>query len=144
MEALGLSQDGLQDLLAKVPAGSAIVLLDTCFSGQAISLDESNMMIRNADRRLARATGRSVLAAATHQQQALEGYRGHGVLTYVLLEGLKGSAASAGQPITAHALADYAVEHVPPISAKQFGAEQMPVFSAVGKDVVLSRSGARH
>lgn len=143
VEALGLSQDGLQELLAQIPAGSAIVVLDTCFSGRAVSLDESNMMIRNADRRLARATGRSVLAAATHQQQALEGYRGHGVLTYALLEGLKGSAAPAGQPITAHALADYAVEHVPTISARQFGAEQMPVFSAVGKDVVLGRSGAR-
>jgi hypothetical protein len=143
VEALGLSQDALQALLAKAPAGRAIVVLDTCFSGRAISLDESNMMIRNADRRLARATGRSVLAAATDQQQALEGYRGHGVLTYVLLQGLDGSAAPADKPITVGALAEYAQEHVPVISAKQFGAEQHPVFSIVGQDVVLARGEMR-
>ena len=137
VDTLALTQEALQDLLARVPAGRAIVILDTCYSGSAIALGDHNMLIRNADRRLARATGRSVLAAATDRQEALEGYRGHGVLTYVLLEGLNGAAAPATEAITARALGDYAVDRVPAISAQEFEAEQLPVFTFVGQDIVL-------
>ena len=143
LDKAALSQEMLQELLARVPAGNALVLLDTCYSGRAVTLSDSNMLIRNADRRLARATGRSVLAAATDQQAALEGYQGHGVLTWVLLQGLKGAAAPPTQPITARTLGDYAIEHVPAISAEQFEAQQVPVFSFVGRDTVLVRRGAR-
>jgi hypothetical protein len=135
----GLSQDALQDLLARIPAGRAVVVLDTCFSGGSIALSDNNMLIRNADRRLARATGRSVLAAATDQQHALEGYRGHGVLTAVLLDGLNGAAAPQTEAITDRALGRYAIGLVPDISAKQFGANQLPVFSSIGQEIVIVR-----
>jgi Caspase domain len=135
----GLSQDALQDLLARIPAGRAVVVLDTCFSGSSIALSDDNMLIRSADRRLARATGRSVLAAATDQQHALEGYRGHGVLTAVLLDGLNGAAAPQTEAITDRALGSYAIGLVPVISAERFGANQLPVFSSVGQDIVFVR-----
>jgi helicase len=136
----GLSQDALQDLLAAIPAGRAILVLDTCYAGGATALGDRNMLIRSADRRIARATGRSVLAAATGTQEAVEGYHDHGVLTYVLLEGLSGSAAPAATAITARELGNYVVRRVPAISEQVFKTRQLPVFTLVGEDIVLAQS----
>lgn len=88
---------------------------------------------------MARATGRSVLAAATDSQEAVEGYHDHGVLTYVLLEGLNGSAAPASNAITARELGAYVVNRVPAISEQVFKTRQLPVFTLVGQDIVLAQ-----
>ena len=38
---------------------------------------------------MAQATGRNILTASASDQGALEGFRGHGLFTYGLLEGLE-------------------------------------------------------
>jgi hypothetical protein len=44
------------------------------------------MAEKTAIARLTRATGRATIVASTDSQPALEGYKGHGMFTYVLLE----------------------------------------------------------
>lgn len=132
----GLPQDRMQELLAAVPADRAIVVLDTCYSGGVAEIVDRNLLMRTAHNRLARATGRGFLSAATDEQVAAEGYNGHGVLTAVLLEGLSGSA---GREVTARSLGDYARSRVPVIAERTFDLAQVPVFTLVGRDFTLAR-----
>jgi uncharacterized caspase-like protein len=76
--------------------------------------------------RLVKATGRATLMASSNTQVALEGYQGHGVFTWALLEGLKGKAAGADRQITVGSLADFVSETLPELTYKQFGYEQVP------------------
>ena len=46
---------------------------------------------------LSRAVGSTILSASTSIQEALEGYNGHGLFTYVLTEGLSGKADKGNQ-----------------------------------------------
>ena len=50
--------------------------------------------MKTAINKLVRATGRATIVASSKDQVALEGYEGHGVFTYILLEALNGDAAA--------------------------------------------------
>ena len=69
---------------------------------------------------LSRAVGSTILSASTSIQEALEGYNGHGLFTYVLTEGLSGKAdkGKSGYVKTTE-LADY-VDNEVPILAEKF------------------------
>ena len=73
--------------MAQVPAQKSVLLFDTCESG---SLTEEavtrGLEAQAAIDRLARAVGRTTVTASTDTAPALEGYRGHGLFTYTLLE----------------------------------------------------------
>ena len=65
-----------------------MLLFDTCESG---SLTGTRVAMRGIERvaaldRMTRATGRTTLTASTDDAPALEGFRGHGVFTYALLD----------------------------------------------------------
>jgi hypothetical protein len=97
-----IGQDKLQDWFANhVKARRGIILLDTCESGALVASRASGSDSGNADVALGRlneATGRPVLTAAAADQAALEGYRGHGIFTYALLDALvNGDVNNNGQ-----------------------------------------------
>ena len=80
-------------------------------------------------------TGRTILAASTEHQKALEGHEDHGVFTYVLLQGLRGKADRSGEGqgvIAIDELADYAREKVPKITMEKWGVEQIPMRNMHG------------
>ncbi len=62
-----------------------------------------------------------VFSASSDTQLALEGYKGHGLFTYVLIEGLNGKAdIKKDGYITVLGLADYVEENVVRISEDVF------------------------
>lgn len=137
-----LSQDELRRLIADIPATKKLVLLDTCHAGDVGSkllgrgLDEDS-----AVKLLSRSTGIAVIAASTSTQQALEGHHGHGVFTYVLLEGLAGKADAAKKGyVTPVSLADYVTEQVPDVTEKVFKSKQYPTFNVEGQPFPIVRS----
>ncbi len=78
---------------------------------------------------LQRAIGSAVFASSSDTQQALEGYRGHGLFTYVLLEGLKDKADLKKDGfITVLGLADYVEEEVLSLSESVFKRQQTPTI----------------
>jgi Caspase domain len=96
-----ISAQELQLAISNVPSGKKVVLLDTCQSGGG--LDASKLMsvrggIDNLDmvKDMNRKSGAIVLAAAESKEDAMEGYQGHGVFTFALLEALKGKADTKG------------------------------------------------
>ena len=95
-----IGREQLQSLIAQVPTNKKLILLDTCNSGGA--LDASQLITtrgRTGDTGvitglMQRKSGATVLMASESDEQAIEGYKGHGVFTYAVLEALQGLSDS--------------------------------------------------
>jgi WD40 repeat protein len=140
----GISQDQLQAWLAKVPAKKSVLLFDTCESG---TLTGDQMATRGLERiaaieRLTRAMGRTVLSASSDDTPALEGYQGHGVFTYALLDGLERANTDRNGFIEVAELASFVDAEVPEISQRAFNFRQVPQMKLVGSNFPLVRPTA--
>ena len=94
------------------------------------------MAEKTAIDKLTRATGRATIAASTDSQVAYEGYKGHGVYTYALLQALTQADKIYGNRdgITSTGeIASYIDEQVPEITYKKWGYEQVPQVNLHGR-----------
>ena len=124
----GISKNDLLANLSKIKAGKTLVMLDTCNSGAFLSdANKRGLSEKTAIDRLTRATGHATLAASSDTQSAMEGYNGHGVFTYVFLEGIAGAADSDGDGyVTLNELSAFVEREVPERSYEKWGYEQVP------------------
>jgi hypothetical protein len=133
-----LSQGALANLIGAIPAGKKVVILDTCNAGKggeeiAASLlrQSRGLSESTAAKLLKRATGAAVFSSSSDSEEALEGYQGHGLFTYVLLEGMQGKADARGEGyVTVLGLADYVEEEVVRLSEEVFKRQQTPTIQA--------------
>ncbi len=138
-----LTQDALKELISNIPASKKLVVLDTCSAGQLGDAIQVAMLTRGmsddtATKVLSRAVGSTVLSAATSVQEALEGYKGHGLFTYVIVEGLKGAAdADRDGFVKTLELADYVDNQVPELAERIFKHKQYPIVSPTGQGFPL-------
>jgi WD40 repeat protein/uncharacterized caspase-like protein len=136
----GIGQDRFQSWFAKVAARKSILLYDTCESG---SLTGDRVAQRGIERvaaleKMTRAMGRTVLSASTEDAPALEGYRGHGVFTYALLDGLNAADTNGNGLIEVTELAGYIDQKVPDLSYEAFKLRQIPQMKIVGSNFPLT------
>lgn len=124
----GVSKTDLTKNLSLINASKSLVILDTCNSGAFISdKGQRGMSEKTAIDRLSRATGHATIVAAGDSQSAMEGYNGHGLFTYVLVEGLNGKADTNKDGfITLTELSNYIDNEVPNLSYEKWGYEQIP------------------
>jgi hypothetical protein len=132
-----VSRQQLAGLLANIRAPKKLVLIDTCHAepvGDALqqALQSGGMTDSTATTILSRQIGSTVLAAATTDQEALEGYKGHGLFTRVIADGLGGRAAANGI-VSNFSLADYVGAEVPPLASNLYRHDQTPTVSASGQ-----------
>lgn len=120
-----ISKSDLTKNLSLIKAGKTLMMLDTCNSGAFFAdSNKRGMGDKGIFERLSRATGHAILAAASDSQSAMEGYNGHGVFTYVLLDGLAGNADSDGDGfVTLTELSSYVENQVPELSYEKWGYE---------------------
>lgn len=139
----GLGQDRLQEWVARIAARKSVLIFDTCESGSLTLAGlrgvDAALAQSAAVARLTRATGRTILSAATDTEPALEGYRGHGVLTYALLDGFNAADANGNGTIEVTELAAFVDAQVPDISTRAFGFRQVPQMSIRGSDFPVAR-----
>jgi WD40 repeat protein len=134
-----VTQDHLQQWLVAIPARKSLVLIDTCESGsfsQSLAVMRG-MAEKTAIDKLSRVTGRATIVAATENQPALEGYQGHGVFTYAVLQGLRVADTEFGNHdgITSlFELAAFVNARVPEITTQAFAFEQIPQVHMQGTD----------
>ena len=136
----GVSKSDFVDFLSIIKASKTLVMLDTCNSGAFIQNPTARgMSEKTAIERLNRATGHATLAASSDTQSAMEGYNGHGIFTYVLLDGLRGPADSNGDGyITLTELANYVENEVPELSYDKWGYEQVPQKELKNQDFPIA------
>jgi uncharacterized caspase-like protein len=136
-----INQEHLQTWLANIPARQSLILIDTCESGSFANAF-ATMADYTAVAKLTRATGRATIVAATDNQQALEGYKGHGVFTYALLQALSQADTSVGNQdgyTGLFELAAYINAQVPEIAMQEFGFKQNPQVQLRGTDFLLAK-----
>lgn len=127
--------DELVDLFAKIPARRVLLVLDCCFSGGAgarvFRHTPATRGIRSVEEALGAIAhdGRIILTACDPNQEAIEDSNfGHGLLTWFLMEGLRGApevARDGGIPI--FALLQYVTQRVTD-EAASVGHEQRPTM----------------
>jgi WD40 repeat protein len=121
-----IGQSVFKELVGNIPATKKLIIIDTCNAGALGEAIQVAMLTRGmsedtAMKILGRAVGSTILSASTSMQEALEGYQGHGLFTYVLAEGLKGKAdkGNTGYVRTTE-LADYVDNEVPTLAERIF------------------------
>jgi len=141
LEKTCLTGEELQERLSEIPASKKLLLLDTCNAGKLVlamntrSISESAVLLR-----LSRAIGTYVMAATTEAQYASEGYKGHGLFSWVLINGLKGGADMDRNGIVeVDELKLYVKNKVPELARKRFGRRQLPIATGRGDSFPLVR-----
>jgi len=133
----GLSSDELAGLIRGIRAQKVLVLIDACKAGGAL-VAFRGFEDRKALAQLSRSAGVHVVAASTGSQFAAEVKDlGHGVFTYVLLQGLGGKAAGPGEAVTVRKLMGYVEENLPELTKKYKQEAQYPVVDSRGMDFPL-------
>ena len=124
----GISQEQWQRWLAQIPARRSLILFDTCESGTLTGdAGETKMLERGAaNDRLAQATGRSIITASSGSAEAFEGYRGHGLFTYNLLDAMDRGDGDGNGTIEVSELAAFVYAEVTAISERVFKQRQEP------------------
>jgi WD40 repeat protein len=135
-----MSRVELQKLLAGVPSQKAVVLLDTCDAGAFSGANMRGLVAKTAIYKLVRATGRATIMASSDSQAALEGYKGHGVFTWALIDAIKGAADKNGNrnnQTSINEIAEQVMDEVPRITMKQWQYEQFPMQNLSGNSFPL-------
>ncbi|GER92386.1 hypothetical protein A45J_0101 [hot springs metagenome] len=84
--------------------------------------------------------GSTIISASTSLQEALEGYQGHGLFTYVLAEGLRGKADTDRDGfIKTFELATYVDSEVPALAERVFKRDQYPTATPTGQAFPVGR-----
>ena len=149
LRADAISQEEIRNFISNVPATRKLILLDTCHAGaigDSLAARTRGVEEAGAVKALSRVTGTTILSASMAQQQAIEGYNGHGLFTWVLLEALKGKAAIEGSDrISNWNITSYVGRIVPELARARFGREQFPTVNDAGRqfDLVTAGPGER-
>jgi WD40 repeat protein len=140
IQKAGMGQDKFQAWFAEIAARKSLLLYDTCESGSLTGATRGSDIDERlgALNRMARATGRTFLTATTDDAPALEGYHGHGVFTYALLDALDHADVNHDGLIEISELADYVDQKVPDYSYEAFKLRQIPQRSIVGNNFAVT------
>lgn len=126
VEKNGIGQDKWTQWLSSLPPGPSLIILDACEAGASEAFRGGDREHETAIGQLQYATGRNVIAAAPRGKAAYEGYQGHGILTYTILEALNMHDGIADEIVDVYGIATNVSRRVPEISLSQFGILQKP------------------
>jgi hypothetical protein len=129
-----ITSDELVEWTKEIKALKQVMILDTCEAGAAaVKLVEKRNVSANQTRaieRLKDRTGFHVMMGSAADAVSYEASRyGQGLLTYALLQGMKGAALREDEFVDISTLFQYAADQVPRL-ARDIGGIQRPVIAA--------------
>ncbi|NVO04095.1 MAG: caspase family protein [Bacteroidetes bacterium] len=134
-----VSSAELTELIKKVPALKQVLIIDACASGRMVKnliskRDISSSTLRALDRMKDR-TGMHIITGCAADAVSYETSRfGQGILTYSILEGIKGTALREGKFIDVSTLFQKARDRVPELAIGIGGIQKPEVFSPYGAE----------
>jgi len=132
-----ISSSELVELFKAVPAAKQVLIIDACASGKVVDnliakRDVPSSSLRALDRMKDR-TGMHIITGCTADAVSYEASRyGQGVLTYSLLEGIRGASLREDEFVDVNKLFQYAQERVPALATGIGGIQTPMVFSPNG------------
>jgi WD40 repeat protein/uncharacterized caspase-like protein len=139
VKAKAISQEQWQRWFAGIPARRSVMLFDTCESGTLADDETQQLQKGAANDRLVQATGRSILAASGGSQEALEGYHGHGLFTYEVLDAINDADGDHNGTIELNELAAYVYAEVSEVSERVFRQRQVPQMKLTANYALAKR-----
>jgi peptidoglycan/xylan/chitin deacetylase (PgdA/CDA1 family)/TolA-binding protein len=123
-EGTAISMTNFQDISEAIPAKHVLFVMDSCYSGLALTRGGVSLPSQNYLNEISRREARQMFTAGGADQQVADnGPNGHSVFTWTLLQGLDGRADLNGDGvITATELATYVAPAVSALS------HQTPAF----------------
>ena len=123
IESKAVSLNTIKYNLSKVITNKSLILLDTCQSGAIFDniVDDKSTITR-----LSNDDNRNYIVASSKNQVALEGYKNHGIFTYIALEAFDYAYFGKQKELTVTNLAGYIETEVPKITKEIFHFEQIP------------------
>ncbi|MBL7854737.1 MAG: caspase family protein [Cyclobacteriaceae bacterium] len=140
LETRAVSAKLLKQVAESVNAQKQVFILDACQSAGALeAVTSRGAAEEKAIAQLARSTGTFWITSTGSDQFASEFEKlGHGVFTYLLLEGLKGKGdANQDKKLTIRELSTYIENNVPELSEQLKGTAQYPSAYSFGNDFPL-------
>ncbi|MFH0895610.1 MAG: caspase family protein [Bacteroidota bacterium] len=139
-ETAAISSAQLTDMIKKVPALKQVLMIDACASGRVVENltsargDVSSSSLRAMERMKDR-TGMHIITGCAADAVSYEASKyGQGLLTYSLLEGIKGTALREGKYVDISTLFGKSQERVPVLASGIGGVQQPKVFSPGGAE----------
>ncbi|MBL0708167.1 MAG: caspase family protein [Sulfurimonas sp.] len=128
-----IDRQTLVKLLSNVKMQNKLIILDTCYSTEG-SEDMITDLVNPSLQKIAK-SGISIFAGSGTQQEALDGYKGHGLFTYTLLKGLRSikSIGNKDRIITVSEPGSF-VENQVPLYAEKINFIQTPLFEKSGEN----------
>ena len=143
---VGVSKHFLTESLSEIQSLNTIILLDTCYSGAFIDAKAqgNELAQKTALEHLAHTSGQVILTASANSQTAAEGYKGHGIFTYAIMEAISGKANyNADSTLSIKEITQYVGYEVPNIYEKMGLARQSPWNSPLRGDFSVVATGNR-
>jgi WD40 repeat protein len=136
-QSVAISSRELTELLKQIPAQKQVMILDACASGRVVEevnllaqKDISSSTLRALDRMRDR-TGTHIISGCAADAVSYEASRfGQGLLTYALLEGIRGGALREGRFVDVTLLFSSASDRVPSLAKGIGGIQEPRIFSA--------------
>jgi len=133
----GITSEELVDWIKKIPATHQVMILDTCAAGAAAARlvekrDVPSDQIRALDN-LKDRTGFFVLMGSAADAVSYEASQyGQGLLTYSLLQGMKGAALKNDVEVDVNMLFQFAADRVPELARDIGGIQRPQILPGVG------------
>lgn len=134
-----ISSTELTEMIKKVPALKQVLIIDACASGKMVEnliakRDISSSTLRALDRMKDR-TGMHIITGCTADAVSYEASKfGQGLLTYSILEGIKGFSLRDNAFVDVSTLFQHARDRVPELAAGIGGIQKPEVFSPYGAE----------
>jgi len=129
-----ISSNEIVEMSKKIKSLSQLLIFDTCHAGGVDTIISGLYDARMSV--LAKKMGLHIYASANDKQAAMDGYKGNGLFTYALLDGLNNNKEAdkyKDGKVSIVGLGEYARKMTTAIS-KQIGHEQTPLIINFGKD----------
>ncbi len=136
-DAVLISANEIVEMSKKIKSLSQLLIFDTCHAGGVdyivSGLYDARMSV------LAKKMGLHIYASANSLQEAMDGYRGNGLFTYTLLDGLNNkneADKNSDKKVSLMELGEYSKALTSEIS-KKIGHSQTPLIINFGRDNAL-------
>jgi hypothetical protein len=134
-----ISSNEIVEMSKKIKSLSQLFIFDTCHAGGVDTIISGLYDARMSV--LAKKMGLHIYASASDKQSAMDGYKGNGLFTHALLDGLnnnKEADRNKDGKVTVVGLGEYSKRMTTNLS-RQIGHEQTPLIINFGRDVAIYR-----